>query len=62
MNATEWRNRTPKVRVYDLCGECETLKEGVARHEFWTPTGKRVHTCCEACRKDLHRQYYTVYA
>ena len=59
MNAVEWRNRVPKVRVYELCSECAALKEDVKPREFWTATGRVTHKCCEDCRRKLHWQYHS---
>lgn len=53
-----WWARIPTVTVQDRCNECDALKANVKRREYWTPTGKKVHTCCEGCAKELSRQYY----
>jgi hypothetical protein len=53
-----WRARMLQVKVYERCDTCDTLKEGVSVREYWTPTGRVTHTCCQDCGKTLSRQYY----
>jgi hypothetical protein len=54
VNAKEleaWRARPMEVRVLELCGHCDTLKEGVAKHEhksYW-PSYQVSMTSCPAC-------------
>ncbi len=53
-----WWKRVPVVTTQERCNECDTLRSGVVKRDYWTPTGKRVHTCCDACAKELSRRYY----
>jgi hypothetical protein len=53
-----WRKRAMTVRTLTRCEECGQLKENVVEREYWTMTGKKKHTCCESCGRDLHYQYY----
>lgn len=47
MNLTQWQSRPLIVKVFELCDECDQLKEGVRLQESLYP--KFTVRCCSSC-------------
>jgi len=49
MNADQWNARVPVVKVFDLCPECNVLKENVKERTYFYMYMQVKCTCCPEC-------------